>query len=50
MQILGLLIGAGGVYGAIRADLAALHVRAAEALASAKRAHERIDFHLDRGQ
>lgn len=43
------LAGAGGIgaYAAVRADLAALKVRAETAFASAVRAHERIDQHLN---
>lgn len=37
------LIAGLGAYAAIRADLARLHERATNALASAARAHERID-------
>lgn len=42
-QLLGACAGAGGVYAAIRADLARLHERATMALASADKAHARID-------
>jgi len=40
--------GALSVYAGIRADLAALRVKADMAVASAQRAHERIDEHLER--
>lgn len=42
-QLLTACAGAAGVYAAIRADLAALHVKADQAGAAALRAHERID-------
>lgn len=38
---------AAGVYAGIRADLSALREKAATALHSATRAHERIDKHLE---
>lgn len=45
-QLLTAGAGAASVYAAIRADLARLHERATQAMASAERAHERIDtFH-----
>ena len=50
LQILGMLAGAGGVYGAIRADLAELRVKADRAAESASEAHARIDRHLEKGQ
>lgn len=43
LQLLALAGGCAAVYGAIRADLARLHERTAQALESVKRAHERID-------
>lgn len=39
-----------GVYAAIRADLAALHVKADQALSSAQGAHGRVDELLLRGR
>lgn len=42
-QLLTAAGGAAGVYAAIRADLARLHERASLALASAEKAHARID-------
>lgn len=39
----GIAGGAGSVYAAIRADLAALHIKADQAAQAAVRAHERID-------
>lgn len=47
-QIGGIVFAAGGVYGAIRADLKALHDKAAAAVSSAHRAHVRLDDHIDR--
>lgn len=41
--------GAAAVYAAIRADLAMLHERATQAMATATRAHERID-HIKEGR
>lgn len=35
-----------GVYAAIKADLAALHVKADEAMKAAHKAHRRIDHHI----
>lgn len=42
-QLLTAGAGAAAVYAAIRADLAALHVKADQAAAAAAKAHERID-------
>lgn len=42
-QLLTAGAGAASVYAAIRADLARLHERATQALASADKAHNRID-------
>lgn len=43
------VVGVGvGAYAAIRADLAALHVKADQAAKSADKAHERIDAIVDR--
>lgn len=42
-QIVLALIGAGAIYGGIRADLRALHVSVQRAQSSADKAHERID-------
>jgi hypothetical protein len=47
-QVLGMMAGAASVYAAIRADLAALKVKAEMALTSASEAHQRIDAHLQR--
>jgi hypothetical protein len=43
MQLLGMLVGAGSVYGAIRADLAELREKAESAARAAVEAHARID-------
>lgn len=43
VQVAGAIAGAASVYAAIRADLARLHERASQALASAEKAHSRID-------
>lgn len=48
-QLLYALIGAGAVYGGIRADLRGMHERILTAEKSAGRAHERIDTHLEKG-
>lgn len=48
LQLLGIMAGAGGVYAAIRADLAALRVKAEIACARADSAHNRIDIFFDR--
>lgn len=46
LQLLSMVAVGGGVYGAIRADLARVHEKAINAERSANRAHERIDeFH-----
>lgn len=42
-QLMPACLGAASVYAAIRADLAALHVKADTANAAAAKAHERID-------
>lgn len=42
-QIMGMAATAAGIYAAIKADLAALHVKADHALQSARDAHQRID-------
>lgn len=43
MQLIGMTAGAGAVYAGIRADLAAVRVRAEAAAAAAQEAHQRID-------
>lgn len=48
-QLLYALVGAGAVYGGIRADLRAMHERIESAERSAGRAHARIDSHLEKG-
>lgn len=47
-QLLTAGAGAAGVYAAIRADLAALHVKADQAAKAADSAHARIDGILNR--
>ena len=44
-----MLLGAGAVYGGIRADLRSTREKAESALDSANRAHQRIDDHIERG-
>ena len=43
IQILAMILGAGAVYGGIRADLRSAHAKADVALCRADRAHERLD-------
>lgn len=50
VQMLTVGAGAAGVYAAIRADLATLHERATAAMASAEKAHDRIDVMQMRGE
>lgn len=47
LQIVGMVAGAAGVYGAIRADLATIRVKAELAHGAADKAHERIDRFFD---
>lgn len=47
LQLLTACAGAAGTYAAIRADLAALHVKADQAHQAAEKAHSRIDALLD---
>lgn len=48
-QLFYMLLSAGAVYGAIRADLKHLMLGVERAERSAARAHERIDMHLTKG-
>lgn len=48
LQLAGVLAGGVGVYGAIRADLAAIRVKAELAASSADAAHKRIDRFFDK--
>ena len=48
IQALPVLVAGVGVYAAIKADLAATHERSTIALASADKAHDRIDEILQR--
>lgn len=47
-QILGMGCTAAGIYAAIKADLATLHIKADQAAQQAAKAHERIDHLLQR--
>lgn len=47
-EIAGIIFTAGGVYGAIRADLKMLHFKADEAKKEADEAHRRLDLHLQK--
>jgi hypothetical protein len=49
-QLIAAGAGAGGLYAAIRADLATLHERSTNALDTAKRAHDRIDNFQQHGR
>ncbi len=46
MQVAVMLLGAGAIYGGIRADLKDARRRADEALCRAEQAHRRIDDHV----
>lgn len=48
-QIVGMAATAAGIYAAIRADIAALHVKADNAAKAANEAHQRIDQLMMRG-
>jgi outer membrane murein-binding lipoprotein Lpp len=48
MQLAGYLVAGGMAYGAIRADLKALHEKAQAAHEAAARAHTRMDDHIDK--
>lgn len=43
LKVVVILASAGGVYGAIRSDLAAIRTKAEAAAATAQEAHQRID-------
>lgn len=47
-QVVGIIAAGGGVYAAIRADLAYIRAKAEGASESAKQAHARIDSFFDR--
>lgn len=49
LQLIYALLGAGVIYGGIRADLRAMHERIEAAQSAATRAHERIDTIIMRG-
>jgi hypothetical protein len=46
-QIAVAIIGAGAVYGGIRADIKNIHERISDTSKSAGRAHDRIDRHVE---
>jgi hypothetical protein len=48
VQIIVAIIGAGAVYGGIRADIKNIHERINDTSASAGRAHDRIDRHVEK--
>lgn len=48
LQVIGYAFAGGCVYGAIRADMKAIHEQVKAASGSAVRAHRRIDDHIDR--
>lgn len=50
LQVVYALLGAGAVYGGIRADLKAMHGRIESAEKSAAQCHARLDSHLERGR
>lgn len=47
INLIGIILGAGAIYGGIRADLKAMHSRIEEATAAVGRAHERMDRHVE---
>ncbi len=47
MQVVGIVVGAGAIYGGIRADLKAMHERIESNAVAVGRAHERIDRHVE---
>ena len=49
LQVIGLILGAGAVYGGIRSDLKALHEHIRRVERDADKAHERLD-HLGFGR
>lgn len=49
MQLVYSVLGAGAVYGGIRADIKAMHERIKGAEESVGQAHRRIDAHLEKG-
>ena len=44
------LLSAGAIYGGIRADLKAMHMRLAEIRTEVDRCNDRLDVHIDRRQ
>lgn len=49
LQIGGMLLTAGAIYGGIRAEIRGAHAKAEEAKKSADEAHLRLDRHLEKG-
>ena len=50
LRVAMMLLGAGAVYGGIRADLQNTRQKADDAMRSATRAHERLDDHIQFGK
>ena len=50
VQVIGMLLTAGAIYGGIRAEIRAAHDKADAAQKTADQANERLDAHLERGQ
>ena len=50
LQVVTILIAAGAVYGGIRSDLKSTREKAEEAASAARRAHERLDAHIQFGR
>ncbi len=50
LQLAVMLLSAGAVYGGIRSDLKAARDKADEAVSVARRAHERLDDHIQFGR
>lgn len=50
IQITAMLIGAGAVYGGIRADIRNFHRQIEEIRESAEAAHARLDVHLEKNK
>ena len=47
LHFLGIFLGAGAIYGGIRADLKAMHERLKDNATATERAHERLDRHVE---
>lgn len=50
LQLAVMLLSAGAVYGGIRSDLKSTREKAEEAASAARRAHERLDDHIQFGR